>query len=197
VKHALLLVALVLEGCGAQPLPEAIPYRFSQSLLLGGHQPPERSAPAAAASRGASPETAARRCLGLVGRVPQGSAQQARQWLLHSCTGRTLPPASMRGEGLDLRPTQPRLLDLAVFRTADGVREVGVVVQVEGERARFVFLRGDRADLGRLNLAHPDRRRLEGSTRIENSYLRVIRPADPPTTTYLAGQLLAGFATLD
>ena len=44
----------------------------------------------------------------------------------------------------------------------------------------------------RLNPYHPTRRRLDG--RIVNSYVRTIRPDDPPGTRYLAGELLDAFA---
>ena len=102
------------------------------------------------------------------------------------------------------RPVDPLPLDLVFFRGSraecsageDGsAREAGVVVQTAGRRVRFLYLRQGRVRRGVLNLAQPNRRRLQG-TIIENTYLRVVCPGDKALTRYLAGQLLSGFVTL-
>lgn len=125
--------------------------------------------------------------------------------MLRACLGPSVPKDAPRG-GLKLRLAAPRAGDLVLFhdtRDANGNRKIddrftdcGVVTDVQGFRVRFVYLhpRSGRVTVGALNLRQPNRRRLSGAT-IQNTFLRVRRRVDPPRTRYLAGQLLAGFAT--
>jgi len=119
--------------------------------------------------------------------------------MLAICLGRMPDPGLLRDAPVDLRADGPRAFDLVLFRgaglTTGAQRDVGVVVGVgpRADRVEFVFVRRSRAALGVLSIAHPARRRDQGGV-VENSYLRVIRPEDPPGTRYLAGELLLGFA---
>jgi hypothetical protein len=146
----------------------------------------------------------AARCRAQVGQTFTGPHEPAVLHLLQRCLSPRLSVASIHGEGVTLHHQRPQPGDLVLFdNTADQNQnqkaddlftEAGVVVQVDGGRVKFVFLRGGRACLGILSLRQPHRRRLRG-LEIENSYLRIIHADDPPRTRYLAGQLLAGFAT--
>ncbi len=164
-------------GLGADP-----PYRFRQSLLepeLG----PGSSRPRPSPPPGPSHEPA--RCHALVGRALASELELVRR-----CTGVKLaaPPAAGA-----TRRAEPELLDLALFRGAPSGVRLGVVVARAGSRVEFVYLRGGKVRAGLLNLEQPHRRRLPGSARVENSYLREIQRGDPPTTRYLAGELLEAF----
>ncbi|MBK8482635.1 MAG: hypothetical protein IPL40_15975 [Proteobacteria bacterium] len=79
---------------------------------------------------------------------------------------------------------------------SDSLREVGIVVGCSGLRAEFVFLCGRRLRLGRLDASDPHRRR-DGQGVVVNSYVRLRRPSDEPGAAYLAGALLAGYATVE
>jgi len=122
------------------------------------------------------------------------STVTAERQLLIRCLGR-LPGVNV----LASPERRPRPLDLAVFAEARPTasqaagRMLGVVVSVAGDRVEFLYARNTRAGLGVLNLRRPDRRR-DPSGAVDNTYLRVIQPADPKGARYLAGQLLSGFA---
>jgi hypothetical protein len=195
------LIAL-LAGCAGHPSPEPFPHRFSQSLidvppLLDNSDGDGRSI--------ARPPRAVTRCRSLVGRTLD--AADAAMRLLRACLGPTMTGALAKAgqpfAALEPRRSEPLLLDVALFRgtrpeAGEGITDAGVVVAVTGSRVEFVYVRAatGRVALGALNMSQPHRRRLGRSARVENSYLRVIRPTDGPATRYLAGELLAGFATL-
>ena len=113
--------------------------------------------------------------------------------------------SALRGKGVDLRDDDARPGDLVLFhntrdrnnngRPDDRFTAAGVVLDRSGHRVTFMILRGGYARVAVLNMEQPHMRRLPGRARLENTYLRVISPADPPNTRYLAGQLLAGFVT--
>jgi hypothetical protein len=172
------LVLACLQGCaGTAGLGAEPPYRFRQSLI-----DPDGSTPGPEATRrSAGPRRDATRCRALVGRELANELA-----LVRACTGVAL--AAIPREGLSRRAA---LLDLALFEGTP-VR-LGVVVGRAGARVEFVFLRGGRVALGVLSTSQPHRRRLPGTARVENSYLRTIARADPAGTRYLAGELLAGF----
>lgn len=145
------------------------------------------------------------RCRALIGRRFSGPEERATRRLFGACLGRELPGSLLSGQGTRL-DERPREAGLVYFRRTrdldgdgrvdDGVTKVGLVLGVAADgRVTFLHLLGSRARLGWLNLAQPNRRRLDGD-RIENSFLGTIRPGDHPLTPYLAGQLLAGFASL-
>jgi hypothetical protein len=183
---SLLSAATLLAGCAAASEWRGAPYLFRQSLIDPESSPLVGASPRSPAGREG---TTAARCRALAGRSFASSTA-----LLGACLG-----ASGRGarEAPD-RTRAPELLDLAIFdgaRTEAGGavrRLIGVVVGLRGPRVEFLFLRDGRASIGVLDLARPSLRRAR--SRIENSYLRVISRDDPPSTRYLAGDLLAGFA---
>jgi len=75
-------------------------------------------------------------------------------------------------------------------------RRVGIVLDCSGSRAEFVFVSGTHLRRGRLDQADPHRRR-DRSGVVINSFVRLRRPSDGPGSFYLAGALLAGYATLE
>lgn len=79
---------------------------------------------------------------------------------------------------------------------ATSARRVGIVLGCSGSRAEFVFVSGTRLRRGRLDQADPHRRR-DRSGAVINSFVRIRRPSDGPGSFYLAGALLAGYATLE
>jgi hypothetical protein len=196
---------VLLTACGAQPHHETVPFRFRQSFLLGGggpggtsftresrrrrrvrrRRPPRREKTSGGAI--------ARRCRGLRGKTFKGPRDQATLRLLRACVGQKLSTRALRGAALH---RDPRIGDVVLFhKTGDAT--AGVVIARRGPRVRFLYLHptSGRARVGTLNLDQPNRRRLRRSARIQNTFLRVKRRTDPPSTRYLAGQLLAGFAT--
>ncbi|XXF80437.1 NlpC/P60 family protein [Myxococcaceae bacterium GXIMD 01537] len=99
---------------------------------------------------------------------------------------------------------EPRPGDLVFFletydrnkdgRRNDGLTHIGVVERVDRDgTVTFVHRAGGGVKRGRLNLRSPDVRRDERG-RVLNDYLR--RPGGPPAPR-LAGQLVAGFASVD
>lgn len=210
-----LALLITLSGCGA-PAPEAVPYRFRHPLLGGSAA---AGAPTAAPSTGvrAAPATAAaaapvrwrrdvaRRCRAAIGRTFDGDRIRSRLQLLQACLRRSVPPQLLRDGPDEIRRGGARPGDLVLFHNTrdanrnraldDGWTDVGVVVRTRGARIEFVFLRGARAQLGVLDLRRPHRRRSRGG-RLTNTFMRIKRRDDPPRTPYLAGQLLAGFASL-
>jgi len=212
---ALPLALLLTAGCGARPARESIPYRFRQSMLAGedgdeGFVDAQRRAPTRRARTPRrlapkAPDPRAPVCLGLRGRTFDGPREAATLAMLRACLGPALPAAAAKGRGLTLRRRAPLPGDLVLFhdtRDANNNRKIddrftdaGVVLEVKRARVRFLYLhpRSGAAVVGTLNLHQPNRRRL-GDRTVQNTFLRVKRRGDPPTTRYLAGQLLAGFA---
>ncbi|HEV8321750.1 MAG TPA: hypothetical protein VG389_09070 [Myxococcota bacterium] len=80
----------------------------------------------------------------------------------------------------------------APARATGAVTHVALAVDVAGDGTidALGFRRGA-ARRDRLNPYHPTQRLLDG--RIVNSFVRIIRPDDPPGTRYLAGELLESF----
>lgn len=196
---------LVLLGCGAPPPREEIPFRYRQSMIEARRDRAElltrpRSAQVTA-RRAPAPASA---CRALAGRAFGGPHSEALWRMLRACLGPTLARRAVRGVGLELRAEGPRPGDLVLFhntrdenrnrRPDDHYTDAGVVVEADGPRVTFLYLAQGRARLGVLNLWQPNRRRLSGPS-IQNTYLRTKSPSDPPRTRYLAGQLVAGFAT--
>jgi hypothetical protein len=183
---ALLLVAA--PGC-AIGISAGLPV-YRQGLIDPEWDPISGSEPAPAAT-----ETRRRlaRCRRVEGRELASALREAERQLLARCWGRFSTPPQVSPE------RAPRPLDLVRFEearpsaAAPAGALLGVVLAVQGDRVEFLYPRGTRARRGFLNLRHPDRRR-SAPGRIDNTYLRVIRPGDPRGTRYLAGQLLAGFA---
>lgn len=118
--------------------------------------------------------------------------------MIESCLGSVAPSRPQPG----LR--RPQLADIVLFHNTrdengngkldDRCTHRGVVVDLDGPRVEFIYLRRQYVKLGVLNLDQPHRRRLAGR-QIQNTFLRVKLPTDAPKTRYLAGQLLAGFIT--
>jgi hypothetical protein len=209
---------VLLAACSAQPHHEAVPYRFRQSLLLGGggpggtsftREPGRRRRVRRPARRPARPATSsgaaiARRCRGLRGRTFAGPREKATLQLLRACVGQSLSARALSGARLH---RDPRVGDVVLFHNTrdananrkpdDRFTDAGVVIERRGARVRFLYLHptSGRVRIGSLNLAQPNRRRLGRSARVQNTFLRIKRRSDPPSTRYLAGQLLAGFAT--
>lgn len=183
---ALLLVAA--PGC-ATGISAGLP-AYRQSLIDPEWDPIAESAPAPAAT-----ETRRRlaRCRRAEGRELAATLRAAERQLLARCWGRSITPPQVNPE------RAPRPLDLVRFEearpsaAAPAGALLGVVLAVQGDRVEFLYPRGTHARRGFLNLRHPDRRRATPG-RIDNTYLRIIRPGDARGTRYLAGQLLAGFA---
>jgi hypothetical protein len=102
----------------------------------------------------------------------------------------------------------PRVGDLVFFddthdrnhngRVDDPLTHVGVVIDVEPDGTAVFAHAGTSVGrtTGRINLERPWVNR-EASRRVVNSYLREPEAWDPPETMYLAGELWAGFATVD
>jgi hypothetical protein len=96
------------------------------------------------------------------------------------------------------RERTPHAGDLAVFhntydrnrngRADDLYSHVGIVEAVHGAQVTIIHLSGSGVQRLRLDLRH----RASAS---QNSVLRRRGPGDSPRTKYLAGQLLAGFAS--
>lgn len=204
--YPLLSGLLLLAGCSTALRPESVSYQYRQSMIsddLEPEAPVSRRRQKKIRRPRSDPNAAARRCRQLRGRRMGGGARAALR-LIKRCLRRSLPARVLRGRGVELRLDAPRPGDLVLFhntrdrnnngRSDDRFTATGVVVGRSAERVEFVYLRDRRVQLGVLNLSQPNRRRLRGR-RVENSYLRIIQPADPPRTRYLAGQLLAGFTT--
>ncbi len=219
--YILAVAAPLLACCGGTIQQESVPYRYRQSMVNDGREP--EAAPAAARPRSRrrarpsrrrarsywdrTPATGkdARRCRLMRGRRFRGSGTRATLRLIKACLRRRLPAAMLRGKGVELRGDDARPGDLVLFhntrdhnnngRPDDRFTAAGVVLHREGPRVTFMILRGGHASVAVLNTDRPHLRRRPGRARLENTYLRVISPADPPNTRYLAGQLLAGFVT--
>ncbi|MBT3219517.1 MAG: CHAP domain-containing protein [Proteobacteria bacterium] len=101
---------------------------------------------------------------------------------------------------------RPRIGDLIFFdnthdnngnqRWDDPLTHIAVVIDVEPD-GTIVFAHGGTGrgrTTGRMNLQHPSTHSHDEF--ILNDYLRRSSPRDPPRTTYLAGELWRGFATL-
>ena len=179
--------------------PEAIPYGFRQPI-------PQRSSASTKAqvtrqSRRQAPKIggrswparARRRCRALIDR--EFASVSA---LLHACFASGKAPSAPNGRsakrpGPSVRPGQ-LLLFAASFGelSRNGPLTVGVVIRGGRSRILFVYLFDGRARLGRLDLEQPHRRRLPGSRRIANTFVRRKKRGDPDDQRYLAGQLLAG-----
>jgi hypothetical protein len=207
--HVLLGATLACAACG-QVRPEAVPYRFGQPLLpaWAGRTEARATAPPAAppASRpvravGRPPRRApaepwravvAQRGRELVGKPFSGDEPAATEALLAAVFGEG---RAWRLPALVPRRAAARPGDLVLFfARRPAPAKVGVLLACDGPRLVFLHLRGGKAQLGWLHLGQPHRRRLPGQTAVANSYVRIKRPEDPPSTRYLAGQLLAGFA---
>jgi hypothetical protein len=208
-RNIVLLVLFV--GCGGELHRENLPYRYRQSMLdpearanETRREPQARAAPRRAADGNQRRQLAAK-CRRLIGQRLAGDHDQAMLQLVRHCLGPAAPERELSQRRLGVHRAQPRLGDLLVFhdtRDLNGNRQlddpftdVGLVIGRAGDRLEFVFVRQGCATLGLVNPAQPARRRTSGE--IENSYLRVIRPDDPPGTVYLAGQLLAGMAEVE
>ena len=82
-------------------------------------------------------------------------------------------------------------------RIDDFLSHVGVVEKMDGDgTVHYIDYSGGRVRRGRLNLRMPYRWRDPQSLKQMNSYLRRRKKSDPPGTSYLAGDLFAGFGTL-
>src|SRR5690348_15550051 len=86
----------------------------------------------------------------------------------------------------------PRKGDLVVFD--DG--KTGVVIDKDGERVRFLYVKAGAVREGVLSTERPDRRR-DGRGRLLNSYVRARKEDDPPGTRYLAGECVAAFEAVE
>jgi len=145
----------------------------------------------------------ATRALQLGGRRFPGPRSAATYQLLARAFGRgiEIPLTSAR----TLRARRPLPGDIVCFdkgastapnrRSGEAQCAIGIVVRRNAARVTFIFLSGQRARFGVLSLRHANRHDVGGE--VVNSYVRVIRPDDPPRTAYLAGELLAGFITID
>lgn len=211
--HILAAAVPLLACCGGTVHQETVPYRYRQSMVNDGREPQAAPAARRRPTRRArsywdkTPATGkdARRCLLMRGRRFRGSGARATLRLVKACLRRRLPASALRGKGVDLRDDDARPGDLVLFhntrdrnnngRPDDRFTAAGVVLDRSGHRVTFMILRGGYARVAVLNMEQPHMRRLPGRARLENTYLRVISPADPPNTRYLAGQLLAGFVT--
>jgi hypothetical protein len=122
-----------------------------------------------------------------------------------SCRGPGSYEGLILGKDADVTLGPPKAGDLILFHNTDDTNgnrkaddlytDAGIILSVDGDRYEFLYLRGEKAALGYVNPRQPYRRRLSAD-HIENSFIRVIRPDDPPEARYLAGQLLAGFVHL-
>jgi hypothetical protein len=208
----LLVTPLLTQGCSARVSPEAIPYQFRQSMIEpdepevapapARRERPRRKVREVRRSRGRS----LRSCRHLAGRrygsQPHHRAVAA---MLRACLGREVSLTAIGRDEDALRRSDPLQGDLVLFHNTrdanrnhkldDRFSDVGVVVGVRGTLVTFVYVRRGRARQGVLNLEAPHRRRRTRRARVENTFLRVKLPADPPGTRYLAGQLFAGFST--
>ena len=213
--HLFMLLALSLPGCSLQVRPDKADYRYRQSFiaqedkdpLLAGKRNGGANAPSTTPTKPREGgDLAASRCRERVGWRYKGAAEYAMRNLLGACLGRDVAATTLQGQGLKLRAKQPRQGDLVLFHNTmdrngngsldDKFTAAGLVVGVKGARIAFVYLRQGRAQLGWLNLSQPNRRRLGHRAAVQNSFLRQVQPEDKADTPYLAGQLLAGFATL-
>lgn len=209
----LTVLAGLLAGCSMQVRRDKAAYRYRQSLIGQEDRDPLLPSTRGAGEPAAKPEppkesgeVAARRCRERVGWRYDGDAGTATRALLKACLGREVKAEVLDGKGLKLRGKGPVSGDLVLFhntydRNANGSLDdtftaAGLVVGITGPRVSFVYLRQGKANLGWLNLSQPNRRRLEQGDQVQNSYLRQVQPNDRADTPYLAGQLLAGFATL-
>lgn len=100
--------------------------------------------------------------------------------------------------------SEPRVGDLVFFRDThdrnrdgllnDGLTHIGIVERVgEDGTVSFVHRGGNGVKRGRFNLARPDIRKDEKG-RVLNDWLR---RRDKRNRSYLAGELVAGFASVD
>lgn len=207
------LGSLLLAGCGARVQREPVPYQFRQSLineesdplLARSAQPRRRKARRKRARRPKPLAARLRRCRRLQGRAISGTPRRAARRLARRCLGRKVSTRILKGQGAELRSRQASPGDLVLFHNTidrdgngkadDRYTTAGVVLGRAAHQVSFIYLRQGHARLGTLSLNQPNRRRLPGSTKPSNSYIRTIKPADPKNTRYLAGQLLAGFIT--
>ncbi len=208
-----ILLILALAGCNMQVRRDKAGYRYRQSVIGQEDRDPLLPSKRGVSAPAAKPkpaedsgEKSANRCRERVGWRYNGDSSTATRTLLKACLGRDVQAKALLGEGLKLRGTGPTQGDLVLFhntydRNANGSLDdtftaAGLVVGVTGPRVAFVYLRQGKAHLGWLNLSQPNRRRLKDRDKVQNSYLRQVQPDDRADTPYLAGQLLAGFATL-
>ncbi|MBM4319802.1 MAG: hypothetical protein FJ125_07545 [Deltaproteobacteria bacterium] len=102
-------------------------------------------------------------------------------------------------------PREPRPADLAFFhhtrdangngRLDDPLTLVALVERIDEDgTVHLLHLRHGRVRPLLVNPQHPHQRRM--GKKVVNSYLRPRRRGDLPETPYLAGQMLAGFATM-
>jgi hypothetical protein len=208
MHRALLLCALL---GGLLPGTEARAERLASS----GHS--ARTASGALANRAAARAAlwvglpSLRRVSGTVNDDCSGLANLAyRRPGLSLLPARTLPGENgvaaihRRARSLHALRRYPRPGDLAFFRETydrngdgqrnDGLTHIGVVERVERDgTVTFVHRAGGGVKRARLNLHRPGLRR-DARGRVLNDYLR--RP-ERATHPRLAGELLAGFATVD
>lgn len=211
-KRLLMVLAAMSAGCSLQVKRDSAEYRYRQSVIAQEDKDPllagkrGEAKPPKAAPQKTSGGAAAQRCRERVGWRYNGDEARATRTLLGACLGRDVQATAINGKGLKLRAGAPRQGDLVLFHNTvdqngngnldDKFTAAGLVVEVKGPHISFVYLRQGRAHLGWLNLAQPNRRRLADRAKVQNSFLRQIHPGDRADTPYLAGQLLAGFATL-
>ncbi len=198
------LASLLGGACTTQISREKMDYQFRQAMIDPQWTPESRvtSRPRQRATIAhAKKSPSAARCRRLVGQRFPGPHAEALARMLGRCLRAPIAAATLRNHPTGLHRSPPSPGELILFhntrdanqnrRLDDRFSDAGVVVGLKHQRVSFIFLRQERVHLGVLSLKQPHRRRI--SHAIENTYLRVIRPDDPPRTQYLAGQLLAGF----
>jgi hypothetical protein len=205
-----LVAPMLIQGCGTRMAPEAIPYQFRQSMIDPDEPevvpPPRRERRREVRTQKRGRGRILRSCRRLPGRrYGSRSHRRAVAAMLRTCLGRNVSLAAIHRDEGAIRRSNPRRGDLVLFHNTrdanrnhkldDRFSDAGVVVDVRGTLVTFVYVRRGRARKGVLNLDAPHRRRRARRARVENTFLRVKLPVDPPGTRYLAGQLLAGFST--
>lgn len=146
------------------------------------------------------------RCRSLVGKSYGDAHDIAMRQMIEACLGPQAWHRVSQGIKCRLSRKQPKVLSLVYFHNTfdrnqnglldDRFTDIGIVLNVVNQKIEFLSVRRYgvefQAELGVLNVAQPHHRRLVKNS-VENSYLRMISPTDLPGTSYLAGQLLAGF----